>query len=703
MSPGRLAPVVVVVAVLACFSPAIGNGFVWDDRDLVAENARLGDLDVGWMFTNTAYGHYQPLTWLSYIPDVLIGQGSAVPFHVTNILIHAAAALALYFLLLELLGPRTTETHLAAAFGALVFALHPLRVESVAWVTARRDVLSGLFFILSLWAYVKRKLPLSIGAAALCFLCKAWGMALPLVLLAMDICPLRRPLTRAVLLEKVPFALLAAASFAVTVWAVRSQDIAASMAERTAEQRLTQAGFGLCFYPVKTLAPINLSPLYPFGSFEPSWGWPIAAVGVTVVLGLAARRAPWAAASWFCYGVLVAPMLGLVSGGPQLVADRYAYLSLLPVAALAAFGFRAIPRAVAVALLIPLGMLANHQTTMWKDNRTLWDHVVATVEPDAFAWFNHGAVRHTEQPGDAVHSYERAIALDPTWPPPWENRGEVRYRLGQLEGAHDDLTRALTLNPKLATAAYNRALVRRAMKNLGGAREDLANAAALDPKAPLPLVELGSIKAAAGDTAGARADFAEAIRRAPRHAEAYLHRGRLLAQLGDADAALEDFRQAVILSPGTAEAYFNRGEAKVMKGDVNGAIEDFGSAVRLKPTLGVAWLRRGVLRAQQKNIEGAYADFDRAIKADPKMAEAWYYRGVAKGTVKNFEGATADLDTAIRLNPDYANAYYARASIWFSRNEKGRAAEDLRRSIEVAPRGWDKKASAEEILRSMEP
>jgi len=520
------------MAVALAFLPALSNGFViWDDDLNFTDNPvyrGLGSSQLYWMFTTLLGGHYQPLTWLTLGLDYTLWGMDARGYHATSLLLHAANAVCCYFLILALVDAATSpggegrpadrrervprwyddpaRLHAAAAAGALVFALHPLRVESVAWVSERRDVLSGLFLLVTVLAYLRAHAPalpaarrrrwkvVSLVLFLASLLSKAWGITLPVVLLILDVYPLRRPARgeslRTLLLEKVPYALLAGAAAIVAFAAQALTPEMRTVAQHGVVARLAQAAYGLVFYPVKTLLPLRLSPAYlletPLDVTAPRY---VVSTLVVIAITVAAirwrRRAPWALASWLCYGAIVSPVLGLAQTGPQLVADRYSYLALIPLAALVAVGIGALSvgrerwvAAAATATLVVVGVLTFQQTRVWHDSLTLWNHTLA-LDPE-----NHIA---------------------------WTNRGWARQLGGDVASAIDDYTRAIAANPEYALAYYDRGTARDGRGDLDGAAADYSAAIALGWGDPRPFNNRGYVRHRQGDLHAAVRDYSRAL------------------------------------------------------------------------------------------------------------------------------------------------------------------------------------------------
>ena len=320
----RLIPYALAAVAFLVFSPALLNGFVdWDDHINLLENPSyrgLGWTHIRWMFSTTLMGHYIPVTWLSFGLDYTLWGMNPFGYHLTNNLIHAANTAVFYLIALRLLGKASRLTggtlRAAGVMAALFFALHPLRAESVAWVTERRDVLSGLFFLLTILLYLaaadadgaprRRLLVASVTAYALALLSKSIVMTLPLVLLLLDVYPLgrlrlrwgmwREAAIRALLREKLPYLALGFAGAVVSYWAVASQHFLTGSDKYGWPARIGIAGYSVWFYVEKTAVPLALSPLYELprvvSLLEARFLWSIVAA-VAISLALLALRRRW--------------------------------------------------------------------------------------------------------------------------------------------------------------------------------------------------------------------------------------------------------------------------------------------------------------------------------------------------------------------------------------------------------------------------
>lgn len=635
---------VIVAAVVAAFSPSLLNEFVYDDRPLLVENDRYRGFDPGWAFTTTVMGHYQPLTWLTYSLDHAIWGSDPFGYHLTNILIHAAAALALFALLRLLLDGDA----IASAAGALFFAIHPMRAESVAPAVGRHDVLSGLFLILTVWAYVKmargsrRWLGAALAFYALSLLSKSWGLMLPVVLVVLDVYPLRRRAW----LEKVPFLVLAAAVGAVAWVNLRAMSLHVDV---PLSNRVMGALYGLFHYSAGTVWPVGLSTFYPLATFEPFSAATIAAAVVVVALTILAIRRPPALAAWVCFVALIAPLLGLTQAGMQIVADRYSYLSCLPFAALAALGVSRLGRRAAWAAvpLAALGVGTAFHVRNWRTETAMWDAAIARTTPDRLCYYSRGWARQREgRRVEAIDDYTKAIELKPDDAESYNNRGAAYRDLGLLQEALRDHDRAVELLDSPMTW-INRGITRAAIGDHARAVEDFGRAIESAPDPAWPLVERGKSRAAIGDP-GAIDDFDRSIALDPKRAEAYFQRGILRGRAGDMKAAIDDFSAAIRHAPRVPEVHFYRAEAFLELNDLAAAAKDYSIVIDLRPDHAPSYHKRAMLHGDPA---AAMRDASEAVRLDPANPTYAFDRALLRIQAGDRAGAAADLEAALRNAP----------------------------------------------------
>ncbi len=507
---------VVLVTALA-FAPTLGNGFVnWDDDLNLTENGAYRGLSpshLRWMLTTTLGGHWQPLTWLSFALDHALWGMDPRGYHLTSLGLHALNALLVWLIFRSLLRRLTTVPQEAAAWiaaaGALGFAVHPLRVESVAWATERRDVLSGAFWLLAVLAYLRaaeasvttarRARAFVVAALVLSLAAKAWAVTFPVVLLILDWYPLERleRAPRLVLREKLPIAVVAAGAGALAFAAQRAVPEMRSLAEHGVAARAAQAAYGLIFYLAKTLWPAGLQPAYllptPLDPAAPRYVAAVIAVVVVTAIAVRGRaRRPGILAAWAGYVVILAPVLGLTQTGPQLVADRYSYLACLPPTALAMVALaRRWARASAlaarllagatVATLVVLAALTFRQASIWHDSVTLWDHTLGLDPCNWIALTNRGFARQDRDRDAAIADYTSAIRCNPRYCLAYFDRGTALQERGDYAAAAADHSKVIELRPNDPGAYNNRGWARQSLGDFAGAASDYERALALAP------------------------------------------------------------------------------------------------------------------------------------------------------------------------------------------------------------------------------
>src|SRR6266571_1160185 len=592
-----LVPALIAVVTFATFLPALHNQFVnWDDDKNFLENPHyrgLGWTQLTWMWT-THMGHYIPLTWMTFGLDYLLWGMNPLGYHLTNLLLHAANAVVFFFITRRLLtralpspSERGHTLAVSAAFAALVFAIHPLRVESVAWATERRDVLSGLFYLSAVLAYLRacdreeRGRGWYWGAVALfagALLSKSMAVNLPVVLMILDVYPLRRiggsigrrsKPARRIYVEKIPFVLLAAVASAIAVMAQFSIHAALPLAQLSVPGRLAVSAYGLSFYLGKMIVPVNLSPLYELPRSVSPWAMPFIlsfglAIAITAIVLSLRRRMLGLPAAWLAYLVVLLPVLGIFQSGPQIAADRYTYLAGLGWAILAGAGllsgWRSSRRSktgtpanwllagIAFCVVVGLGVLTWNQVQVWHDSEKLWSH---------------------------------AAAIDPRSPVGQYSRGLVLAQQGKLTEAMEHYQTALRLNPDYADAHNN----------------------------------VGAVLADQGRLAEAIEHYREALRLKPDYADAHYNWGNALAQQGKPAEAIEHYRQALRIKPDDALSHTNWGVELAQQGKLAEAIDHFLEALRIKPDDALAHRNLGLALTQQGKPAEAFEHFQQTGRA----------------------------------------------------------------------------------------
>jgi tetratricopeptide (TPR) repeat protein len=582
-APLWLPALLLALLVLAVYAGARGLGFVnFDDDGYVTGNYRvragLSLAGARWALTTFQQGNWHPLTWLSHMLDVQLFGLAAGAHHLVSVGLHAANTVLLFLLLQALTGLRWRSAAVAA-----LFAVHPLHVESVAWVAERKDVLSTLLALLALGAYLRHlrapsgwRLAPAAALYALGLAAKPMLVTLPLLMLLLDWWPLGRVripgppgVAGAALREKIPFFCLAGASGVVTLLAQHRGGTVVPLGDTPAGARLANAFLAIARYLGKVLWPAGLAVFYPHPEGGVSPGAAAAAAllvaAVTAVALRAARRAPWLVFGWLWFLVGLAPVIGIVQVGSQALADRYAYLPLAGLLVLLAWGASAagsrvgVPRwALALGLLAALAassVAAARQVSVWRDSATLFAHAVAVTEDNWLAQDKLAEALDDEgRAAEAVPRYEEALRLRPGFAQAHVNLGGDLAVAGRRRDARWHFEEALRLDPDSAEA-HN---------GLG--------------------VVLGSL----GMAAEAARHFEAALAARPEYPSALLNLGVNRLQAGDPDGAIRLYREVLRLEPGSAEARNNLGRAYETQGRRTEALAEYREALRLRPDFRIA-------------------------------------------------------------------------------------------------------------------
>jgi Flp pilus assembly protein TadD len=526
-----------VVATVAIYARVTSFAFInFDDPGYVSDNGHVlnGFTSDGfvWAFTTTRQANWHPLTWLSLQLDAELGGASPRVYHTTNVVLHAAGVVLLF-----LLFARMTGCLWRSAFVAALFAVHPLHVESVAWIAERKDVLSTALGLLAchLWldalerpGFARRALAVAAYAASL--LAKPMLVSLPILLLLFDVWPLARVGSwRRLVLEKVPLFALAAISCVATFLAQSRGGVVRDLTQYPLGARAANAALSYVLYLWKAIWPKDLALFYPYPyGGVPAWevACAVATLAVVTVLCVRARAsAPYLLVGWLWYLVTLVPVIGLVQVGSQAMADRYTYVPLIGPFVMLAFALPERPRrlasAGALAALAALSVLAFRQAGFWRDSVTLFTRSIAVTRDNAVA----------------ENNLARAL-----------------FERGQIESAVAHCAEAVRIAPGMGDAQAN--LVR-GLLALGRNEEAVARvreALRLRPDDPKTHVNAGLISRMAGHTDAAEASFREALRLDPTDQEAHLNLGAILVERGRRDEAIVEFETAVRLRPGDARA-----------------------------------------------------------------------------------------------------------------------------------------------------
>ena len=560
---------------LAVYNPVNGHPFVnYDDDRYVVENAhvhaRLSWETVRWAFATTEQANWHPLTWLSHVVDYELFHSNPAGHHFTSLMIHAINAVLLFLLLAY-----STRRTGPSLFVATLFALHPINVESVAWIAERKNVLSTLFFFLALGSYGWyglqpnwRRYLAVLFLFAMGLMAKPMVITFPCVLLLLDYWPLQRLKPGSIsklVLEKIPLFALSAASAILTVLAQQSGGAMRSTLQFSFAVRLENAVVAYAMYLWKMLWPAKLAPLYPHPG-DSLAGWQVGLslfvlLAITgIVVQLRSRR--YLAVGWLWFLGTLVPVIGLIQVGDQAMADRYAYIPLIGIFLMIAYGAadlvstkkltKAMPTAAAACILFAIGLATIHQLGYWAHNDELWSHTLAVTHNNFIAEDNlGGALVLAGKTEEAYPHFQAAAAINPRDPMSHSN-------LGAYLQEHNQLAKAIEQYRTTISLANDPALLAPTYANLGTAYREL------------------------GDDAQAEENYKEALRLNPAQYSAYTGIARMRESQGRLDEAISAYLQAVALRP-TDSGYVLLGNALQRAGKKQQAIDAYRDALKINP------------------------------------------------------------------------------------------------------------------------
>jgi protein O-mannosyl-transferase len=607
---GLLVSALILLAVVLVFGRTVLYEFInYDDPAYVYQNPRvsagLTSQGIAWAFTSSHAANWHPLTWVSHMADCQVYGLRPWGHHLGNVLLHAATAILLFLVL-----SRMTRRVWPSAFVAAVFAVHPLRVESVAWVAERKDVLSGLLFVLTLQAYASYvERPASWGrylAVVVFFvlglLAKPMLVTVPFVLLLLDFWPLGRmespPRIRfgRLVIEKIPLLLLAVGSCVMTIVAQRGAIRPLELVPLS--WRIGNALVSYVSYLWKFVCPMDLVALYPHpGDSMPAWQ---VATALLVLLGISLaalamrRQYPYWLVGWLWYVGMLVPVIGLVQVGPQAMADRYTYLPQIGLSVALAWGVADVTRfwpnrrwLLSVSSLLVVAILmgcAWRQTDYWRSRESLWTHTLACYPNNAVAHNNLGEdLDDHGRTDEAIAHLRQAVEIDPNYARAHNSLGATLAKRDLIDEAMVHFRKAIDIAPDFGKAHSN----------------------------------LGAALAKRGQTDEAIVHFRKAVDIDPDLARAHGNLGLALTERGLIDEAIVHFRQAVEIEPDYVQAHSALGKALARRGLIDEAADQFQEALRIKADYGQARRNLDAVRSARETLLESLAQRRELLKSRP--------------------------------------------------------------------------------------
>ena len=642
-------------SVFLTFRATFQHDFVnYDDDQYVYENAHvsrgLTTYGAEWAFTHRHSNNWHPLTWLSHMADCELFGLKPAGHHITSVALHAFNAVLLFLLLRKLTGSTWR-----AVFVAALFAIHPLRVESVAWISERKDVLSGCFFLLTLLAHTqyakisalhnspsKPWYAITLISFACGLMSKPMLVTSPGVLLLLDFWPLKRiahhaPRTtlRSLVLEKLPFAALSIATCVATIIAQR--EAVASFTALPFATRFANALAAAGIYLWQLIWPAKLAAYYPYADSGDLAIQAAAGFVLLLVISFLAwkhrARCPWLMFGWLWFLGMLTPVIGIIQVGEQAHADRYTYLPQIGVAlalvwTISEWATRfpqrlAAIRVVGGLVLITLAFVTAQQTAHWRNSRSLWERALAVTKNNSLAHNNLGHVLIGEgKPAKAVAHFREALRIEPNLAEAENNLGTVFMDMGRTAEAMEHYQRALKFKPHYAEANNNYATLLVPAGRHAEAIIHFERALKSRPDYPEVHYNLGNLRASQGRSADAITHYEQALRLRPRYAKAYYGLGAALVLQRRPDEAIQKFQTSLQIMPDFAEVHYNLGLLLVTQKRETEAIAHFQRAGTIQPQFAEAHYRMALTLQGQGKIAEAIAQYERAIAANPKHSSS---------------------------------------------------------------------------------
>ncbi len=715
-----------LVLTLLAYLPAFFNGFVnWDDPYYLKDNKIVKTFNLGDIFTEPVAGNYHPLTMLTLAIEYQLVGLKPFLYHFTNILLHLLNT-ALVFYFIYLISNRKVAV---AGIVALFFGVHPLHVESVAWISERKDVLHSAFYLAALIAYtkhifhkkrlaspkIKRKpqpthkyLAYTLLFFVLSLLSKAVAVTVPVVMILLDVYLNRirlqknRPeILKQVVLEKIPFLVLSIV-FGLIAMNVQSEAGAVSDFDPySIGERLSFAAYGFIHYIGKLFVPTNLSAYYPYPKEIPTF-FKVAPFMVLALFAAAVYRYSKSRIPLFgllFYAITVALVLQYISVGIAIVADRYTYLPYIGLLFILGMSFhqlhqrtdstgkmwQTLARGALGAYALLFVVMTFQRTMVWKDSKVLWDNVLEQFPENSWVAYINRATYYFNVEKDyqkAIADYSSAIKIRSKRKSFYYNRGLAYEQINETDKAINDYSKAIQLDSEYQEAIAARANIYKKV-NPEMAMKEFENALELDEGDYKVYINRGNYYREQKEFDKALVDLNKAIEICNCY-EAYFNRAGLYQTLNQDDKSIADFTKVIELRPNDANSYMNRGNIYRDIGKRELAMQDYTKSLSIKENYDT-YNNRGLLYSQSGESKKAMEDYSKAIELDPNRANAYTNRGNLYFAARQWDLALSDYNKSLEIDSNYANAYGNRGAVNFQKRNYDAALQDFAKALELNP------------------
>ncbi len=589
----------IIVLTAIAYAGSLFNGFAsLDDTDYIVKNPYIKEFNfnsVKDIFSTFYVGNYHPLTTLTFFFEKHIYGQNPFPFHLFNLILHLINTFLVYKLIEKLSGQRFSALLVSA-----LFALHPMHVESVAWISERKDVLYTVFYLGALLLYSKyleadqkkKFYWISLFLFILSLLSKSAAVTLPVIMIAIDIYK-RRKINAKIVIEKIPFVLPALLFGVLALFS--QQGAMKDISYYSIVDRIFMFTYTIVFYVVKVIAPFKLSAMHYYpdvkSAFLP-WYYYASLPLLLLLIWLTIRKTKLLREKIFgvsFFLVVISIMLQIISVGNAITAERYSYVSYIGLFFIAGQWISGIQKEsvkknavfLSIVFVMIMSFLTWERTKVWKDGNTLFTDIIKKYPENYLPYWMRGNYKNEQKDYQgALQDYNKTLQLYPLFDQCLTNRGHVLIEFKDYQAALQDLNLSIKLNDTVAEAFNNRGMA------FDGLR----------------------------DTAAALKDYNKAIALNPELQKAYNNRGVLKATIGNLNGALNDVNKAISLEPNDGEAFSNRANIRAMMKDYHGAIDDYSTALKFNPRDNVVLFNRGLTRLNVSDTTGACEDWHKSFE-----------------------------------------------------------------------------------------
>ncbi len=697
----------------------------FDDPLYVVENKHVQSgltiESIMWAFHLIQAGdksYWHPLTWFSHMLDYQFFGLNAGMHHVSSVVYHALCSILLFISLW--LFTRSTWKSL---FVGLLFAVHPVNVDSVAWVAERKNLLSSCFWMLTVISYYyyvrKQNLARYLGVVAafvLGLLAKPMLVTLPFVLLLLDFWPLNRMKaygedrdflkavfsrnTLALALEKLPLFVISIVTIMINAQAIRNIELLRTSKGFPMGLRLENAIVSYLLYIKKLIWPMDLTFYYPFPQSIPLWQVG-ASLTVIIVVTAAAfkliRKYPYVLFGWLWYLGTILPVSGIMQGGlwPQ-IAERWAYIPYVGLFIIISWGMSDLAKRLtgkevaaciaALAILVPLAAKTWVQTGFWKDNFALYNNAIQINNENYVAHLNLGAAFAKKKKfDDAIRHYRISLSINPYISNTYYSLGMAYYELKNSQGAMENLSKALELDPNFLPAHVKLGMIYVEQKKMDDAIRHFKTVVEIDPFDSDAHLQLGLALSAQGEHEEAVKEIRQAILHDPKNIGAHIELGKIFTSMGRLDEAEFEFNRALGMNPENAKSHYFLGLAKDANGKKESAIRHINEALKIDPKDASYHTAMGIVLAGMGRVDEAQAKYLDAIRLDPDNADAHYYLGSTLLMKGKTSEAIEHIREAIRVKPDNGNYRYGLGVVLSGTGKLDEAEKEFSEALRISP------------------